>query len=346
MVDLVLRRDKGSILTNDEGDDNFLSAARGGRRNVIINGGFDVSRRGTIWLNATGSGYYVDRWIAAVSGSGSANIYQIAFAPGQTAVPGNPHYYLRYDKTVKDTLGIILRQKIEDVATLSGGKATLSFYARANNTKSMGVRLIQSFGTGGSPSSDVYIATQSTNFTTNWSLHSFTFDVPSILGKVRGTDGNDCLIVDFIEQGTADIITLDFANVQLEAGSVRTAFEVLPTSLIHTLCERYFQSSYDLTESSGASFSGGVMSVRPNVPASWAEVPTPVVFNTTMRASPTITLYDSVSGIAGKINDFYNVLSWTAFAKSISTNGFSIYITPAVTGIVSAQFNYEASAEL
>jgi hypothetical protein len=44
---------------------------------------------------------------------------------------------------------------IEDVRTFAGQQVTISFWAKADATKNIAVELVQGFGSGGSPSTEV-----------------------------------------------------------------------------------------------------------------------------------------------------------------------------------------------
>ena len=121
-------------------------------RNKIINGNFDIWQRGT---SQTSSGYgSADRWPCTNVGTTKIASQQI-FTVGQTEVPGNPKYFIRHNVTSVPGASnyAIMLQRIESVLTLSGKKATLSFWAKADSIKNIAIELYQHFGTGGSPSS-------------------------------------------------------------------------------------------------------------------------------------------------------------------------------------------------
>jgi hypothetical protein len=218
-------------------------------RNKLINGGFDIWQRGT---SQTSDGFGSDdRWFNGNSGTTKTASRQ-TFTVGQTDVPGNPKYFSR--TVVTSVAGssnyCFKRQGVEGVATLSGQTATLSFWAKADASKNMAIEFRQSFGTGGSPSADVTtVATVS--LTASWARYSVTVNIPSISGKILGTDNNDNLqIWLWFDAGSSfnsrtnslgqQSGTFDIANVQLEAGSIATPFEQRPIGTELALCQRYY----------------------------------------------------------------------------------------------------------
>src|SRR5574343_522912 len=103
-------------------------------RNKIINGNFDIWQRGT---SQTLSGYGSnDRWYNINNGSTKTNSRQ-SFTPGQTEVSNEPKYFFR--TVVSSVVGVSnycnSTQFIEDVRTLAGKTATLSFWAKADSSK-------------------------------------------------------------------------------------------------------------------------------------------------------------------------------------------------------------------
>jgi hypothetical protein len=223
-------------------------------RNKIINGNFDIWQRGTSGT----SGYVADRWLTLVSGSTHITSRQ-AFTLGQTDVPNEPTYFNRTVVTSVAGAGnyCFPIQKIESVRTLAGQTATLSFWAKADASKNIAVEFLQNFGTGGSPSAEATgIGVTTCALTTSWQKFTITVTVPSISGKTLGTNNNDWFGLVFWFDAGSDFNsrtnslgqqsgTFDIAQVQLEAGSVATPFEVRPETVERVLCERYyeFQSS-------------------------------------------------------------------------------------------------------
>ena len=216
-------------------------------KNKIINGDFAINQRN--FTSTTTNGVFgFDRWALALSGATGTYSAQ-TFTPGTAPVAGyEASNFARLAITVGND-GARLQQFIEDVRTFAGQTATLSFWAKGTNPTTAGnlsVKFIQSFGTGGSPSANVDLATQTFVLTANWTRYSFTYAIPSIAGKTIGTTPNTSYLGLFIEQGTSvstDPWTLDLWGVQVERGSKATPFQTAsggsPQAEL-AMCQRYY----------------------------------------------------------------------------------------------------------
>lgn len=224
-------------------------------KNYLINGNFDFWQRGTT-NTITTSGYTVaDRWQYITDGTlNTGTVFsQQTFTTGQTDVPNNPTYYLQWQFTSVNTPSNYIRQRIENVRTLSGQTITVSAWVRCTSgTMSCAFAYQQEFGTGGSPSGGVYPSVTSFTATTTWTKYTATFNVASISGKTIGTN-NDSAINIAIGGPTSGSGTLQIAQVQVERGSNATQFEYRPLQMELGLCQRYFYKG----EMSGGGVSGG-----------------------------------------------------------------------------------------
>lgn len=216
-----------------------------GFRNAIINGNFDVWQRGTSFSNPTSGAYLADRWLHGFDGNGSTRtVSRQSFTLGQTDVPGEPTYFFRYAQSVAGTGGASsnFQQRIEGVRTFAGQQVTVSFYAKAAASTTLpSITLGQFFGTGGSPSATVTTTlVSSLVIGTGWTRYTYTATLPSISGKTLGSTEDDRLSLVF-NLPLNSTFTLDFAQVQVEAGPVATPFERRPAGTELTLCERYYE---------------------------------------------------------------------------------------------------------
>jgi hypothetical protein len=160
-------------------------------KNWIINGNMDVGQRagpGGSTTVAAGQVYGgPDRWQAWRDGTGATvTLSQQAFTPGQTAVPGEPTYYLQLQNTVAGSGGTfnIVQQPIEDVRNFAGQTVTWSFWAKADAARNWIPIIRQNFGTGGSPVVDIVLTTCA--LTTSWQYFTRTTTLGSITGKTIG----------------------------------------------------------------------------------------------------------------------------------------------------------------
>ena len=237
---------KGSELMKAETVEEARNFMGSGRKNLIINGGFDIWQRATDSGSNTSDGYLsADRWNHASSGA-TKQVTRQAFTLGQTEVPGNPRYYLRYAVTTGAN-NVAIRQCIEDLTRTAGRELTFSFWVKGTNCGggSFDLQFRQDFGSGGSASS--VVDTTHFNYTVSdtWTRKTFTFTPPSISGKTLGTDVNSSFYkIELFRQPNGDnstaAFTLDFANVQLEYGSQATEFEQRSLGEELALCQRYY----------------------------------------------------------------------------------------------------------
>ncbi|EUB87952.1 carbohydrate binding domain-containing protein [Pseudomonas sp. GM30] len=211
------------------------------RRNVLINGGFDIWQRGTTNQGPNIGGYVADRFRCDWNGNAAVAISRQDFAPGQTDVTGEPSYFLRWQQT---TAGVgatehKISQGVESVRTLAGKTATVTFWARSDAARPLKVTIGQYFGNGGSEA--VVKVVDVFALSTAWAKYSATFEVPVIAGKMLGT--NDYLRLAF-DLPLNVLQTVDLARVQLEEGPVSTPFEYRPVGEELMLCQRYFEKSF------------------------------------------------------------------------------------------------------
>lgn len=225
----------------------------GKRRNLIINGNFNIWQRNTT-QSAAGYGS-ADRWRMDNSTS-TFVLTREPFTVGQTEVPNNPVYYCRNAVTyvASSTNFVRMQQIIEEVRRLAGKKAILSFYAKSDVNKVISVEFVQSFGTGGSPSAEVNTqGVKKFTLTTSWVKYTAPVTLASITGKTLGTNNDDALIVNFwLNAGTSynsrtnTIINLsgivDIAQVQLEEGEKETDFQMRHLDEQYELCNRYYNT--------------------------------------------------------------------------------------------------------
>lgn len=358
-------------------------------RNRIINGGLDIwQREVTFTLAPTGARHTADRWRGDfANGRGTATItrqqfdYNIGLPAG--IVTKN---YIRYttssDFALSATTGFSqFAFHNENVKNFYGKTFTISFWARASQPNAVvGLHFNSNFGTGGSSpgfARHPNATLQHIPLTTNWTKIVHTFSVPLSSGITYGPDNTSTFNfgINFGTRGNhtvdavynTDIIPVpncnyDFAQLQLEEGTVATPFEERPISIELALCQRYYCKSYQLDQFPGyAEHDQGVGFLGQEILSDYNTVarnfggyaPFPVE----MRAVPTIRLYEVNGGVLGRVSypnlADSNIWRGGMTASRANTRGFcEITGSPlSISGAwpahgAAANFQYTAEAEL
>jgi hypothetical protein len=264
-------------------------------KNKIINSEFDIWQRGTTF---SAGGYTADRWLLQVDGSSATRaVSQQALTPGSITGYESP-FFLRYNQSVAGSSATfnILDQRIEDVRTLAGQVVTVSFWAKADSSRTITSSIQQVFGTGGS-SEVAGLASGNINITTSWTRYSYTGTLASISGKTVGTNSYAAFRINFPINAT---FTVDIWGVQVERGSIATEFEQRFIGDELRLCQRYLPVIYGKTEFSGYAYSANnaiysvPFPVTTRVPATGiTQLGTIVAFNANSATSVTITFNES-----------------------------------------------------
>ena len=186
-------------------------------RNYIRNGQFNIWQRGTTITNASNlaMGYSADGW-RDEGYAWTGSVSRQTFVNGQTDVPDNPTYFLRWIVTANPSGFNALVQRIENypVNRLSGKTIVVSFWIKSvSGTLADGV--IKCYGKNsldGSGTDNIGA------ITTSWQKISFS----GTLGTITGTSWTTGFTTD---QNTVFANGVDIANFQVEEGSTPTAFD-------------------------------------------------------------------------------------------------------------------------
>ena len=313
-------------------------------KNKIINGDFAIWQRGITFSNPGGV-YTADRWDLSYDGSGTTRtVSRQAFTPGAAPVAGyEGQFFYRYARSggTGGTVDYLLRQRVEDVRTLAGQTVTVSFWAKADSARSMGLDFFQIFGTGGS--SSVYVGVGTYNLTTSWQRFTTTVSIPGVSGKTIN-NSDSALLLSYYIVSTNATWTVDIWGVQLESGSVATPFTTASGSIGGelSLCQRYYQTSFPTGTAPANNIAPGMIFVQ--IPSNGMS--NGVLFQVPMRAAPSITTFNpyannsnwriafSATDVTPSISTQGNVGIYTA-----TTTGSSATVAQAVHG------NWAASAE-
>jgi hypothetical protein len=180
-----------------------------GRRNLIINGDFQVDQRGASGTSAA-TGYRLDRWLHAYSMS----------------VTQSEGYATFTDASGNDSTRI--QQPMENMRrVLKGRTVTLSFKARR---------------VSGSASMNARIAYTSNGYR-DWSAGNInpTSEWQTFSGQFTFTDSEVTYINPVLLLYIGQNNSIEIAEVQLELGSVATPFEHRSYGEELALCQRYYQ---------------------------------------------------------------------------------------------------------
>ena len=296
---------KGNEILQAETAQEVRSLIGAGRKNLIINGGFDVWQRGT---SATSYNSYAsaDRWKHLTYGA----ISKVSDGDRNTVL-----------KMVTSTTSSVnyIRQYLEAPANLKGKTLTLSFWMKTSEALTTRVDFwlhdsssnYAIYGKDGGVAGDAIALSVAT--TTSWAKYSVSVTVPTYTEK---TDGTDKLEINVgVANSTAAGKSVYIDDVQLELGSVATDFEHRSYGEELALCQRYYQS-YDANNAVGVIRNGTPYADRMH-------------FSTTMRVAPTLALYTSNGGYTAY---YAGNKTWTHESWTLNPDGFSHrYATSGLT---------------
>jgi hypothetical protein len=212
-------------------------------KNKIINGDMGIWQRGSSFTNLQDA-FSADRFKHYITASAPSTytITRQTFTPGSAPVAGyEGQYFMRVTAPSSGTITEIdIAQPIEDVRTFAGQTVTLSFWAKSSANLSLKSLAQQRFD---SVSGNVGAGTQVNSLTTSWQRFTHTISIPSTSGKTIGNASS--LYIFFFTDGLGTIAnsqTIDLWGVQIEAGSVATAFQTATGTIQGELaaCQRYF----------------------------------------------------------------------------------------------------------
>jgi hypothetical protein len=325
--------DLGGDTANLEDISSVLSSGPLSNRNLIINGANNIWQRSTSATLASAGTYITnDRW-KYWAGGATLSSSRTAFTAGQTDVP-NFEYYNRIVVGSNSAAGAYatFNQHVENVVQADAQTFTLSFYAKASQSWTIGIEPVQNFGSGGS--TRVLHTPVNVTVGTTWQRHTVTFTTDSITGKTLGTGHNFELA--FWLSGGSDFNgrtgsignqsgTFDITGVQLEVGDTATPFEHRSYGQELALCQRYFvRQAYDDTGASYIIGNGywGTSTLFEGYAA----------FPVMMRSSPSVSV-SNISGIRA-LNPQTNFYAASSFAANeTSPRGLKISWTVANSGL-------------
>jgi len=260
-----------------------------GRRNLIINGDFQVSQRGdyTSSTSVTSGNYYVDRWAITTSGVTANMIHSLATLPN-----GAKTKSIRVTATSSNTGYLELRQIVEDYLQISGQELMWSAWIRTNMA-SVGFR-----HNGHTDFGDKVYNDGQWHYITS----RYTMDEPS-----SGSGANTAFSIISYNNAPVSISSGDYfevAQVQLELGKVATPFEHRSYGEELALCQRYYEV---LGQEYNASYTGYLPVMQPDVTGQAARSAS-LPHQVTKRAVPTV----------GDIDMQYYTGSWVSVSNVLA----------------------------
>lgn len=324
-----------------------------GFRNRIINGNMTIDQRNagaSVTLTAANFVYPVDR-MYAFRASGTSGAIAQRVASGIT--PSG--YALRVQRNNGDTATAALGfgQVIEtaNCGDLAGITVTFSFKARCGaNFSAASSQITARIGTGtgtDQSAANFYNAAwtgqSNTNntptLTTSWQTFSYTITAGSSVSQI----GVQFFATPVGTAGAND--WFEITEIQVEAGSVASPFERVDYGRQLIQCQRYYCTSGGEVVGATSGAAVGAMLNGSDTGSARGSMRFPV----TMRATPTVTLYNNETGASGGV--VVNGVGYytNCVAGSISVNGFGNYLNNSNNYPTSIRFItafYFASAEL
>ena len=330
--------------------DNAVTPAKvvqEGRKNLLINGGFEISQRGTYTSAASYNDgtYLVDRWEALRDGV-TANYQHLV------PVSGESSYGFKLIATSSAAGSLRLRQRLEIPNIYKWGGRTFTLSARVKSNSS-NARLMMYGGSGGgyvtmtSDSNDSHTGggateTLTATFTTTGSVSS---EFAAFVGIDNARSASDPTIAsgDYFE-------VYDF---QMEEGSHASTFENRSFAEELQLCQRYFSKSavYSVVPDHNTDENTIVVLVDMANSLMRSEK---IFFPVKMRATPTLTQLRGGVGFSSSNGQWawYQSGAWAFYAfntGNLNEDGFCAHGSVSGAGDGNAYWTHaawKAEAEL
>jgi hypothetical protein len=336
-------------------------------RNRIINGDMRIDQRNAgASVTPTDGQYTLDRWVGFRS---QASKFSVQRNAGAITPPVGFTNYLgvvslsAYSSISTDYFAV--SQSIEglNVADLGWGTAnaqtvTLSLWVRSSLTGTFAGALRNSGNTR------CFCFTYTVSSANTWEYKTITipgdtsgtwlatngvginlwFDLGSG-SSLTGTAGAWSATQVVRTSGSVSVVgtsgaTFYITGVQLEAGSVATPFERVDYGRARIMCQRYYRKSYNSSVAIAAvTYVGSltVLSQQANRPFCSH------TFNVSMRAAPTITLYNPLTGATGTSDWAGSAV--TTQINDIGEESFTVWSSGS-PGTHGGLFHYTAASEL
>ena len=339
-----------------------------GFKNRIINGAMVIDQRNAgASVTPTDGQFCTDRFSAGLTQASKFSFQQSTDAPTGFKNSIKVTSLSAYSVTSGDLFEV--RQNIEgyNIADLGFGTAsastiTLSFWVKSSLTGTFGGALSNE-GAGRSYPFTYTISVANTfeyktvtiagDTTGTWlTTNGIGMRVRFSLGAgstYSGTSGAWASATYTSATGAVSVVgtngaTFYITGVQLEKGSTATSFDYRDIGRELIMCQRYFERSYNIGSATGT-FTNGFIGFN-NPLTSTSDIPSNILFKVTKRDTPTVVVYNAVSGASGAA---YR----SSDAASISVTGINYVGTNGVGNLSLASgsinnylIHYTASSEL
>ena len=246
------------------------ASLKSGRKNLIINGDFDVWQRGTSFSSSgVGWKFTADRW--------RVNTY----STGTTVTKEDTTINGFFSNSLKVVNTNWVYYDLENVYNFLDRTMMLSFYARSSASNSFDIATYhrpESSSTGSQTVTTI-------NLTSSWQKFEVPITFAGLGSETVTTPSNTYTRLQWINTTGGDgTSTIELAQVQLEAGDTATDFEHRSFGEELALCQRYY---HRVTNTDGAiwvSISGGGGFYN-----SGQSLILPVQFPVTMRTTPSFS---------------------------------------------------------
>ena len=274
----------GNAMLRAETPQEQFNLIGAGRRNLIINGGFDVWQRGTSFISA-GTGYAADRFRHLVYGGATPDITKVAgFGDFRNAIR-----YTGVDGSAGAQIEV--EHRIEATSLPQTGNLTLSYWVRGSKAGSVRTGRIINGSTGATNT-----GYGSIEVSTEWSRVTVTV---ATLSATEAQYYRLFVLDSLLSYMSDNSVWLEMTGIQLEAGSVATPFEHRSYGEELALCQRFYQKV-----GNGSAYTAfGIFNAETTGAATCA-----YVYSQEMRAAPSASKGGAwqffTGGITSSLNTF------------------------------------------
>jgi hypothetical protein len=333
-------------------------------KNKIINGDCFHNQRNfsSQALTTETAVFIVDRIYGTniISGSSTFSVQQFTLGSAPSAGYEAKQFVRVVSTGQSNSLsGTLFGQTIEDVRTFAGQTITVSFWAKAGSgTPNLSIEMVQSFGTGGSPSGVIEAAGGAQKFaiSTSWTRYSKTITLPSVAGKTLGTNNNSYLALNIWASAGTDFNsrtsslgiqsnTFDIWGLQVEAGSVATPFTTATGTIQGELaaCQRY---AFQINGSDGNLGAATIIGLGCN--NTTTQFRCPIRFPVKMRKIPSLTSANGANyfAITGNGNDSRTYSTVALDFAAMDSANLEVTVSSVTTGQALVLYTNNSAAYL